>query len=745
MKYLIRNIYHSFPIQLLKIQLRSNQIFLLFWLLVFSMVPGAIGKTFGTKYLFLAPEYFGQVNFWSFALVGFCFSAFLMSWNIAMYILHSNKFPFLASLDRPFAKFVLNNSLLPLLFLIFYIYNIITFQWYSEFAAKKTIFILCAGFVAGMILGLIIATAYFSNTNHDVISFQKLKIKIPDLPDLLEKLVPDEKIKDDFYRDAVQVDYYLNERLLPKHTRTVKHYDAKILHDVFRQNHSNALLIQIISVFFIILTAIFIDVKIFRIPAGASIFLLLAILSALGGAMTYWLQGWRTSVLLALLFIVNYITTYDFFYIENKAFGINYELPKTPYTNEKLDSIATLENYKEDYQASLQILQNWRKRFGESLLLRKPKLVVICVSGGGLRSATWVTNVIQEIEQNLKGRFLDHTVLITGASGGMLGAAYMRELHYLKKIGKLKNVSDETYFNNISKDILNSIIFTMVTNDMFVPFVKFRYNGHKYLKDRGYSFEQQLIENLGGLLNHDLKFYKDLEQKALMPMMFLTPVMNFGGKQLLISPQKLTYMMKTELGFHDTLAAEIDMIDMGRFLEKHQPYNMRFTTALRTNATYPYILPNVHLPTEPSLELSDAGFRDNYGFAPASRFLLVFRNWIQQNTDGVVIVQIRDKEKKDEIESYRRSFLSTLFSPLGNLVEVSGFQDYVHDNYLEHLITVFGMDKINIVRFTYRPQEKSKRVSVSFHLTTREKKDIKNAIYNQDNQESMRQLKNLIR
>ena len=58
----------------------------------------------------------------------------------------------------------------------------------------------------------------------------------------------------------------------------------------------------------------------------------------------------------------------------------------------------------------------------------KPKLIIINTSGGGLRSALWTFYSLQYADSLLHGELLKHTELITGASGGMLGAAYLREL-----------------------------------------------------------------------------------------------------------------------------------------------------------------------------------------------------------------------------------------------------------------------------------------------------------------------------
>jgi hypothetical protein len=106
---------------------------------------------------------------------------------------------------------------------------------------------------------------------------------------------------------------------------------------------------------------------------------------------------------------------------------------------------------------------------------------------------------------------------------------------------------------------------------------------------------------------------------------------------MLISQQGVSYLMRPSAG---RLAAqvEIDGIDFGRFFAAQQADSLDFSSAMRMNCTYPFILPNVWMPTTPSVETLDAGFRDNYGLGLAIRFAHIFKDWIMENTGGVVFV-----------------------------------------------------------------------------------------------------------
>ncbi|MEJ7769841.1 MAG: hypothetical protein WKF89_18625, partial [Chitinophagaceae bacterium] len=116
MKKGFRSILYSFPFQLVLLHFKKFQVLIFFWYILFLAVNGSFMQMYGLNSLYLSPEYLGNVNFFSAGLVGTALAIFIMSWNITTFIIFSRHFKFLATTSKPFLKFCINNSVIPLVF-----------------------------------------------------------------------------------------------------------------------------------------------------------------------------------------------------------------------------------------------------------------------------------------------------------------------------------------------------------------------------------------------------------------------------------------------------------------------------------------------------------------------------------------------------------------------------------------------------------------------------------------------------
>ncbi len=734
----LRKVAFFFPIQLLMVHLKKNHIMLLFWAIIFGFVTRAIAPKYGIPFLFLDPEYLDNVSFFSFLIVGFSCGGFIMAFNISSYIMNAFRFPFLATLSKPFLKYCLNNFIIPLLFCVVYIWNIVDFQ-HDNGTDKLEILLHCLGFLSGIILFLFITFGYFFSQTKDLFGIFGLK----ETPDMDARLAEYEKKED---RDW-HIETYLSTPTNIRLCRKFDHYEKSMLMQVFRQNNYAAATFEIISILSLLILGFFREIEIFMIPAGASIILLFTMFMMLMSALHTWLRGWSTAAFIIFILVINALYQLEPFNIRNTAYGLHYNTRKANY------DISYMGKYDEnhviqegDVNNTLEILNNWRRKNSKSALAtkdKKPKMVFICTSGGGLRSTMWTFHVLQYSDRVLQGKLLDHTSLITGSSGGMIGAAYMRELYLDKQNSAIKSYYEPEYLINASKDVLNPVAFTVAASDLFFRFQHFQIGNDIYTKDRAYAFERELNENMNGAFKKKLVDYKVPEQTAQIPMMVFTPVIINDGRKLFISSQPVSYLVRNDIQKNMTRRPLYTGIEFTRFFAEQGSKDVLFSSVLRMNSTFPYIMPVVTLPSEPAIEIMDAGIRDNYGIETTLKFMYTFRNWISSNTSGVVIIQIRDRHKNMDVEENpAKTIGQALMRPLGTFYSNTfSMQDYNHNQLLEYCSLWFD-GKVDVLDFQLRNDPKD-NISLSWHLTKSEKQKIINSIELPENQNSIRKLQEL--
>ncbi|TFV94409.1 patatin-like phospholipase family protein [Algoriphagus kandeliae] len=747
---MIQSIWYSFPVQLLFLHLRKNLALILVWGLLFAIVFEGVGVTLGIPFLFLDPEYLHEVSWLSFMLMGIGFAVFTMAFHMTTYIMDGRRYSFLAILKKPFIHFCINNSIVPLLFYLAYCIRFVTFQLQNDLDSEWRVVSYFSGFTLGSLLSYGLIFGYFAFTNKDffVIFAGTLDRRLRKVAFTRKNVISRYK---DLKNNSQSVHSFLNIRMRFEPVRPdISRFHAAKLLKVFDQNHLNLFLIQVFLIFIVVILGLFKEQAILQLPAAMSGLLLLAILVMLVGAVSFWLREWATVAVFAAIILLNYFSNFSFLNRPHEAFGLDYKVEPASYTLEKLDSLLHPDTLRKDREHTIQILSNWKKKTGED----KPKLVMVASSGGGQRSALWTFVVLQHLYEIHDGKILTHTEFFSGASGGVLGEAFFREIYLRSLDNPSIDPRDSVYLDQISADNLNPIIFSLLVNDLLIRNQYFEYNGRKYLKDRGYAFEQQLNENTFGVLDKPLKAYREAEFSAKIPLLPVTSLITNDGRKLVISPHSMSYLgtsVKGQLGVDEKKQS----IDFLRFFKNQDAENLRFLTAIRMSATFPFITPNVQLPSEPAMETMDTGLSDNFGIQDALRFTYVFQDWIRENTSGVVLVTIRDSEKSMEIPpSPIPRIAEKIFNPLKNIYSnwdnVQTIQNEVLFNYMAESMP-FPLDKIE---FEYAPelvqneeltgsQENMQRASLNWRLTAREKKSILMSIKTRKNQESLRKIRAL--
>jgi MFS family permease len=718
---------------MLVVHMKQSQVLLLFWLTFALVVNGTIGNRYGIPYLFLDPEYRGVVDFWSFGLLGVGFGLFAMTFHIASYLYYSRNFPFLATLSRSLYRFSINNSVIPGLFIALYIYRLTEFQLVDEEATISQIVQYIAAFLTGGALTISIVMTYFFSVNRDITSFLGQNVQKQ-----IGKIVKETRNPEDIQDDDDRIRYYWKNFFQLRIVRQTNHYSPIILLKVLQRHHLNASFFFILIIGLLFALNYYRDLPLLALPAGASLFMMASFFILLSAVLFSWLKSWFATGIIIILLLGNQIVSIGWLQKQHYAFGLNYNVEKVDYNLPSIQRIMTDSILEADRNTHYEMLLSWKKRQNK----RKPVLVLVNVSGGGLRSAVFTYRVLQELEERTKGQIGTQTRMITGASGGMLGAAFYREL-LIRNPESLRNDSlAEVQAEIISKDILNSVGTSLVVGDLFFNPFKFEYNGYKYPKDRGYAFETALHNNTANILDRKLSYYTDLEQGAYIPSIVFSPTVVNDGRRMVISSVPMSFMCLS--GAHPNKPEDIDGIEFMRFFEDQDAEDLRYSSAIRMSATFPYITPLVRLPSNPTIETIDAGARDNNGFELSVRYLYQFKDWINRNTSGVVIIQINsDQLRSEELsEPFNPTIFHNLTRPISGVIASFGQMQEFNQAQLTTFTNEWMRVPVEKIDFNLFSTDES--VALNWHLTGKDKQKIREALLLDSNERAFNRVVNLI-
>jgi Patatin-like phospholipase len=738
MKLFFKNLFYSLPIQLFILHFRKYQTLLVFWYVLFSVARGSFMKSFGADALFFSPEYLGSVNMLAAFITGLSLGVFIMCWHITTFILHSKRLKFLATTSSPFLKYCINNSLLPLSFIIFYFIKLYQFNQYKELMNISTILFEIIIIAFGVFILITFSFAYFFGA---IKTIERTMAPIISNSEIFNKpfAVKDNKL--DEY--GLKVWWYVSKGFKFRKVRNVNHYRQDFLDTIFKRHHWAAIIAIVIAFILLVVTGFMQEYKIFEIPAACSILIFFALLIAVIGALTYFLQSWSLLAVIIIIFVLNILYQNDIIDPRNKAYGLNYSnKTKTPnYNKQSLQQLCTTNKINADKANMIAILNNWKAKQTE----QKPLMVFINVSGGGLRSAVFTMNALQQTDSICGGNLMKKAMLISGASGGMLAASYYRELFAARNSYARYNLYDKKYTNNISKDLLNPVFTSLMARDLFAPGQRFTIGENSYVKDRGFAFEKKLSENTNGVLDIQLKNLKKLEYNADIPLMIFNAVIKADARKIMISPQPISFMMKP-VAFQNDTATSPDAVDFAALFEKQNSMDLRLLTAMRMNATFPYVLPNVWLPSNPVIDVMDAGLRDNFGQETTLRFIDNFKDWIKENTSGVLIIQMRDRPTDNWQQPFESNSITDVIVTPATMMQHNWFK--MQNYYYEDEFAYFKNDtalKINKIILSYTAEKEEKTAALNFHLSTREKRDVIASFNNEANQKEVKKIAGLLK
>jgi hypothetical protein len=357
-------------------------------------------------------------------------------------------------------------------------------------------------------------------------------------------------------------------------------------------------------------------------------------------------------------------------------------------------------------------LASWKATSG----LERPKLVILATSGGAYRAAYWtaaVLDTLQKLGHTTLPGFTRSINLITGASGGMVAGAYLTALAdstsdvfppAIRDTVRIREwqefctdaadndgstpdcctVDAATITGRMDRDVcisavagvngkygtelplnrnsLDPIAQQLVQQDLPNVF----WPGALHM-DRGKVLERQWVS-----LNRSFASLLPAEAAGSRPSIILSPMLVETGQPLLISNLDLDSLRIDIVGTKENPAAGEAVEFFKLFPRTHDHFLLQ--TAVRMNASFPYVSPAVSLPTRPMRRVVDAGYYDNYGVNLASAYLAVPEviDYLITNTSGVVIVQVRAFSEVDDASEGGSGLLGRAFHWLTSPISGAG-------------------------------------------------------------------------
>jgi hypothetical protein len=420
------------------------------------------------------------------------------------------------------------------------------------------------------------------------------------------------------------------------------------------------------------------------------------------------------------------------------------------------------------------IRQRWEKQHGAG---SKPPLVLVAVSGGGIRAAVWTARVLEGIEQrltNTDAAFRDQLRLITGASGGMVAAAlYVAdyERNWPDRGQPLPTNHDEKlglglYSGIVAEQSLLPIFQTAILRDfsrtlLVPPWASVNYDRGRTLEEkwmlnaraRGFGPAGQRWSELEQLRRHHRlspfqRTFADLyelEAQGRRPSLVFAPMLTEDSRRLLISNLDLqgvavaqgTAIISNPTG--EPTASDYSRSGVECFkLFPRAWERLQLGTAARLNATFPVISPAVALPTVPSRHVVDAGYFDNYGVDLIGMWLMQNRHTLLRCSCGVALIEIRafpwqqrgldvgrDAPLHPEAIGVLSDMFATFSTPMQAILRARSNVGYYRNNQLLSLLEQLFADSDGQCRFLRRfIFELNTQAALSWYISDEEKRRI---------------------
>jgi hypothetical protein len=377
----------------------------------------------------------------------------------------------------------------------------------------------------------------------------------------------------------------------------------------------------------------------------------------------------------------------------------------------------------------------------------KRPLVIVCCSGGGIRAAIWTLRTLRQLEsltdcttgKLLLPDFSDRLRLIFGASGGMLGAT--RYVTWRQAILSVFGPHPDPILQ-IERDGLSRLASYYIFHDIPKALLPFIWGRH-----RGDIIEDNWRDNFDWTCHRTFVDLRISELQGDVPSLIFSPMMIEDGRRLVFSNLELGWL--GQCFGRELKDRRPDQLYSQSAVEFRQLFgssiidSFPLLSAVRLNASFPFVMPASSIPVAPRRRVVDAGYYDNYGVGLAADWLNATidhpdrRNWLFENASGVLVVQIRDgilaqtipltQMKMSESDPWMQSVEPLLGPVEGILGFRSAVQLFDNDTRLSRVLDKINREFVDPHFATSVSFELGAKASLTWAMSDSEKLAIANA------------------
>ncbi|HEV2132741.1 MAG TPA: patatin-like phospholipase family protein [Terracidiphilus sp.] len=416
------------------------------------------------------------------------------------------------------------------------------------------------------------------------------------------------------------------------------------------------------------------------IPALASPLLALMVLGWVGGAAQFWLCAFHVP-LLFLVVVLGVINTW---------------IPGSDHT------YAMIDHSNRAAGTPMEVLQA-----GNS-----PRAIVVAAAGGGIQAAAWMTRVLLGLNEETKGASDEKLRLLSGISGGSMGAAC-----YVNWMANPKTARNP--FEVASDSSLDEVAWGLAWPDLlrfFLPFV------FGWMPDRAIALEHAWQGNSRASkddppqLTGAVSEWNERSCKGTLPGLIMNSTMVETGAPLMMGTTDIR-IPKNEERFIGWKTGEQLHRRGGKTMD------VPVSRAARLSASFPYVSPSARpAGADESPHMMDGGLYDNYGMATLTEWLNQAleeqeKSSSARDVKSVLIIETSGfPEAKDTIpKKTRAGWVFQLVAVIKTLVSVRTTSQVSNRDFEADLLAQKWRGKVEIqkVSFNY----KGRHIPLSWHLT----------------------------